>query len=68
MMKGETHKEYAMQERNEYISSPKRPNSCAKWLFNEIAADNPDKRFKPRPKSGVIQLKFGFMERSRANG
>ncbi len=56
------------EELNKYIDRPKRPNTCKTWLFNEIAADNPNKVFKPRKKSGVIQLKFDFMERRRAHG
>lgn len=49
---------------NKDIASPKRPNSCDMWLFNEIAADNPDKRYKPRRKSMYVQTRFRFMGRT----
>lgn len=56
---------YAGKKRWEFR---KEPNTCAKWLFNEISADNPNRIFKPRKKSGLIQIEFDFMERSLAHG
>lgn len=57
------------EELDKYCESPKRPNTCKTWLFNEIAADNPNKVFKPRPKrTGLQQLKFAFMERKVSHG
>lgn len=37
-------------ELNKYCERPKRPNCCKTWLFNEIAADDLEKKFSPRPK------------------
>ena len=58
--------EWWCDEKNEYISRPKRPNACPKWLFNAIAADNLNKTFSPRPRrTDCVQLKFDFMERKK---
>ena len=48
---------YWCDKKNEYISAPKRPNSCKDFLFNEIPADDPGgKHYKPRKKRNATQL------------
>ena len=49
-------------ELNKFIDKPKRPNRCEKWLFNEIAADNLGKIYKPRKKSKFKQLRLFYRE------
>ena len=48
-------------ELDKYIARPKRPNSCKAWIFNEMAADDMEKKFKPRPKRRYRQMKLDFM-------
>lgn len=45
-------------ELDQFVKNPKRPNKCDKFLFNEIAADNLDKVYKPRKKSPFVQDKL----------
>lgn len=48
---------YWCDEKNEYISAPKRPNRCKDFLFNEIPADDMSgKTYKPRKKRNATQL------------
>lgn len=45
-------------ELDKFVKNPKRPNKCDKFLFNEIAADNLDKVYKPRKKRPFVQNKL----------
>ena len=52
-----------------YQEFPDRIEAAWEREKAEIAADNPNKVFKPRPKrTGLQQLKFAFMERKVSHG
>lgn len=59
---------YWCDELDKDLHAVRRPNRCKHFLFNEIAADNLEKAYKPRKRSLFVQCKLFEIPTDRQRG